>query len=297
MAWAVALLLGMGATPGWSAPPAEPEAVPPPALRSSSELAMPVGGPLAVDLPVYFEADNMEGISGDRTRATGAVRLKRGDLTLKADEVSHTKTDNQVQAVGHVQITRRGDVFSGPELTLKLDTLTGEFINPTYRFAKTAAGGQAEKIEFLGPNRVRALGSTYSSCTPSNTGETPDWVLSTSSVTLDSEINEGRAENAVVRFMGVPILAAPVLTFPLTEARKSGFLHPALTWTAKAASNLRSPITGTSPPTATPRSRPPCPHDVAWVWRASTDTFTPRMPARSRPWPCPRTASPTVSGA
>jgi len=242
VAWAVALLLGMGPMSGWSAPPdTEPEATPQPALRSSSELALPVGGPLAVDLPVYFEADNMEGTSGDRTRATGAVRLKRGDLTLKADEVSHTKTDNQVQALGHVQITRRGDVFSGPELTLKLDTLTGEFINPTYRFAKTAAGGQAEKIEFLGPNRVRALGSTYSSCTPSNTGETPDWVLSTSSVTLDSEINEGRAENAVVRFMGVPILAAPVLTFPLTEARKSGFLPPSFDVDSKSGFEFAQP--------------------------------------------------------
>ena len=34
------------------------------------------------------------------------------------------------------------------------------------------------------------------------------------------------AENAVVRFYGIPILAAPVLTFPITGARKSGWLPP-----------------------------------------------------------------------
>ncbi|HET6787117.1 MAG TPA: LPS assembly protein LptD, partial [Aquabacterium sp.] len=96
---------------------------------------------------------------------------------------------------------------------------------PTYRFARTGAGGQAERVEFLGPTKLRATGATYTSCTPENTAE-PDWVLSTRSVSMDFEANEGRAENAVVRFLGVPILAAPVLTFPLSEERKSGFLPP-----------------------------------------------------------------------
>ena len=54
----------------------------------------------------------------------------------------------------------------------------------------------------------------------------PDWLLSADSVKLDFEANEGVAEGAVLRFLGVPILAAPSLSFPLTDARKSGWLPP-----------------------------------------------------------------------
>lgn len=224
VAWAACLSL-LAISPTASAQAKVTGEVPPPPLRISSTLALPVGGQDAKDLPVYFEADSLEGRPGESTRATGSVRLKRGDLTLRADQVTHTQAENRAQAVGHVRITRRGDVYTGPELTLKLDTLEGEFIQPTYRFARTGAGGQAERVEFLGPTKLRATGATYTSCTPENTAE-PDWVLSTRSVSMDFEANEGRAENAVVRFLGVPILAAPVLTFPLSEERKSGFLPP-----------------------------------------------------------------------
>jgi LPS-assembly protein len=196
-----------------------------PNLRMSSSLALPVAGPDNPALPVYFEADRIEGTPGERTKATGAVRLRRGDLTLRADEVTHTQADNLVQAQGQVRITRRGDVYSGPKLWLKLDTLQGEFTHPTYRFARTGAGGQAEQVIFEGPHKLTAKGATYTSCTPENTASA-DWLLSTSSVSMDFERNEGRAENAVIRFKGVPILAAPVLTFPLSDERKSGFLPP-----------------------------------------------------------------------
>lgn len=219
--------------PTASPAPAQPSSAPnaaSEALRLSFKLAVPIAGQEAKDLPLFFEADHLEGQPSERMRATGKVKLTQGDLTVRADEITHTYADNTARAIGHVRIKRRGDYFSGPELTLKLDTLEGEFVKPTYRFARTGAGGQAELVEFLGSNRMRATQATYSSCTPENTADgspgEPDWVLSTRRVTMDVDANEGTAEGAVIRFLGVPILAAPVLTFPLTDARKSGWLPP-----------------------------------------------------------------------
>jgi LPS-assembly protein len=224
--------------PGSPGQSPDPAALPatlasPDKLRVETRLSLPASGPLSKNLPVFFEADHMDGTPGIQTHATGAVRLKRGDLTMRADEVTHTQADDMARAKGHVKVTRRGDVFTGPELNLKLDTLFGDFLDTNYRFARTDAGGKATKIDFLGPNRLRAYNATYTSCTPDNTQDlsatvaaSPAWVLTTSNVLLDTEADEGRAENAVVRFMGVPILASPVLTFPLSDARKSGFLPP-----------------------------------------------------------------------
>lgn len=257
MAWAAALALWQplmaGAADDLATQPsaggttasADPDAalaVPP--LRISSSLSVPVGGTdEAKELPIYFEADRLDGTPGIKTHASGDVRLRRGDMTMRADEITHTADSNVAEALGHVRILKRGDIFSGPALTLQLDTLEGEFTNPTYRFARTGAGGTADKVEFLGNNKLRAIGATYSSCTPENTAhpEDLDWVLTTRSVYMDFESNEGRAENAVIRFKGVPILAAPVLTFPLSEERKSGFLPPSFDINNKSGFELSQP--------------------------------------------------------
>jgi LPS-assembly protein len=45
---------------------------------------------------------------------------------------------------------------------------------------------------------------------------------------MDLDANEGIAEGAVLRFLGVPILALPSLSFPLNDARKSGWLPPTI---------------------------------------------------------------------
>ncbi|MDE2401289.1 MAG: LPS-assembly protein LptD [Burkholderiales bacterium] len=236
-AWGDAVTTAPDGAPALSGP-VEPS-------RLSFSLDVPLAGQDRHALPLFFEADNLEGQPDERVRATGSVRLRQGDLTLHADEVTHSQADNTARALGHVRINRRGDVFSGPELTLRLDTLEGEFIHPTYRFARTGAGGQADLVEFLGSNRLRATNATYSSCTPENTADgspgAQDWVLSTRRVTLDVDANEGRAEGAVIRFMGVPILGAPVLTFPLTDARKSGWLPPSFDIDNKSGFELAEP--------------------------------------------------------
>ena len=195
--------------------------------------------------PMYFEADHLEGEAGERTRATGKVRLRQGDLSLQADELTHTQADNTARAVGKVRIERQGNIFMGPELSLQLDRLEGEFVSPRFWFARPQAGGSAELVEFLGEKRLRATRTTYSSCTPANTSEglpgEPDWSLQTSSVYMDMEANEGTARNAVIWFKGVPILATPYLSFPLSDARKSGLLPPSFYFDSKSGFEFSLP--------------------------------------------------------
>jgi len=101
-----------------------------PAGRLSFTLPAPQPDPHNGKLPLFFEADALEGESGTTTRATGSVRLRQGALSVEADELSHSQSDNMARAAGHVRIMRGGNIFSGPELTLKLDTLEGEFVHP-----------------------------------------------------------------------------------------------------------------------------------------------------------------------
>src|SRR5690606_31065238 len=54
----------------------------------------------------------------------------------------------------------------------------------------------------------------------------PAWYISSPSVDLDFDKNEGVARHGVLYFKDVPILYSPYLTFPVKKERKSGFLIP-----------------------------------------------------------------------
>jgi len=176
--------------------------------------------------PLVLEAGDLKGRPDIDFEASGNVRLQRGRLQLRPDRLRYDHVADLVHARGQVRIdTAGGDWFSGPELSLTLGRFEGWFLQPEYYFARTQAGGRAQRIDFLGSDRAQLTGADYTSCSREGDG-VPAWLMTTDRVRLDFEANEGIAEGAVLRFMGVPILAAPVLSFPLNDERKSGWLPP-----------------------------------------------------------------------
>ncbi|WKB50984.1 LPS-assembly protein LptD [Eleftheria terrae] len=190
--------------------------------------------------PVTVEARELTGRPDIDAVAEGDVVLKRGPTTINADRLDYDIPQGIAKARGNVRVTRDGNVFSGPELQLQVERYEGFFINPSYFFAVTQAGGRAERIDFLGQKRVLASGATYSSCTPDDQGDYA-WMLKGRRVTLDFENEVGTAEGGVLTFYGVPLLAAPYLTFPLSDKRKSGWLPPTPGYDSKSGFELGVP--------------------------------------------------------
>jgi LPS-assembly protein len=155
----------------------------------------------------------------------GNVEFRRGGLVLRADRLSYDNAQDLAQARGHVHISRDGNVYEGPELQLKVQRFEGFFLQPTYFFSRLGAGGRADRVDFIDEQRAVATNATYTSC-PREEDAEPAWLLSAQRVRVDFESNTGVAQGAVLRFQGLPILAAPVLSFPLSDQRKSGWLPP-----------------------------------------------------------------------
>ncbi|CAG1013298.1 LPS-assembly protein LptD [Burkholderiaceae bacterium] len=194
-------------------------------LQLSRSLAPPPRGEASKALPIIVQARELRGRPDLETVAEGDAEFRRGGMVLRADRLSYDHPEDLAVARGNVRISRDGNVYSGPELQLHVQRFEGFFLQPSYFFSRTGAGGSAQRVDFLDDQRAVAIGATYTSCPADGSGD-PAWLLSTSRVKMDFEANEGIAEGAVLRFMGVPILGAPVLSFPLTEARKSGWLPP-----------------------------------------------------------------------
>lgn len=185
----------------------------------------PVNRPVALKNtgPIEIEADSLTGLPGKTVDASGKVRVRRGDLRLGADQVHVDLEQDRLKADGHVLVNRAGDRFTGTQLDLDTSDYTGFLLTSTYKLARTQGGGKAARINFLGENKIAALDVTYSSCTVAD-GDRMPWELSATRLRADIDANDGLAEGAVLRFYGVPILAAPVLSFPVTDERKSGWL-------------------------------------------------------------------------
>ncbi len=128
-----------------------------------------------------------------------------------------------------MRINKAGNTYEGPLLEMKVDAFEGFFTQPRYRFLRNGAYGQAERIDFIDPDRSVIRNATYTTCQrESDPDWSPAWLLTAERISIDSEEETGLAINAALRFFGVPILPLPVLSFPLTDKRKSGFLPPTL---------------------------------------------------------------------
>ena len=198
-------------------------------LRQADTLSSPPRGDAARQLPIILRAREIRSRPNLDAEALGDVEFRRGATVIHADRLTYDEAEDLARATGHVAVNRDGNVFAGPELQLKIERFEGFFRLPTYRFAKTGAGGKAAQIEFIDDQRATATDATYSSCNASDDDVVePVWILKMRELHIDNESNEGVARDAVLRFYGVPILAAPVFSFPLSDERKSGFLPPSL---------------------------------------------------------------------
>ncbi|HEY1393904.1 MAG TPA: LPS assembly protein LptD [Methylibium sp.] len=197
----------------------------PPAPAAASAPAAAASVPDRTKLPISYQADSVQGRPDQETVLEGHVKLRQDGMSLGADRVEYNAPDDLARATGRVRIVRDGNVYAGSELSIKLPQFEGYFLKPSYYFGLTQTGGRADRIDFADPRHITASGATYTSCPASDDG-TPDWVLSTGSIKLDFDTGEGVAEHAVLRFLGVPILALPSMSFPLTDERKSGWLPP-----------------------------------------------------------------------
>jgi LPS-assembly protein len=193
-------------------------------------------------LPLLLQADDeVRGRPDLEFSASGNVVMQRGRLTLRTDRLEYDNVADRAHAKGKVRIeTESGDWFAGPELSLTLGRFEGWLLQPEYYFSRTRAGGRAQRIDFIDADRVQLTGADYTSCPRDGSG-TPAWLMSTDRVKLDFETSEGIAEGAVLRFLGVPILAMPVLSFPLSDDRKTGWLPPSINIDNKSGLELAVP--------------------------------------------------------
>jgi LPS-assembly protein len=188
---------------------------------------------------IVFEAGKLEAQVGTSpvAKMSGGVLLRRGDKLAGADTARY---DPEQQA-----ILLQGDVrYEDPGTQIRSDSAEFSYLSGRIRFegaefsmGSNAGRGAAAALEINQEGRLILEGVEYTTCPPGS----EDWLLQGKSINLDTGTGVGTARNIKLRFKGVPILYAPYLSFPISDARKSGVLTPEIGSAGRSGNEIRVP--------------------------------------------------------
>jgi len=210
--------------------------------------------------PLFLTADKIESTGPDVVVASGRVEARQAGLNFFSDWLRYDITQHQVQARGGVRLEQTAMVVTGDSLLFNLDDYSGELTHPVYQFTmlpgheKTSVGsdvaqshqsaaaattgrGNASHIDFINENQCTLQDAIYTTCPLGD----DDWFLKVGSLDLDRSRNVGTARDVSLHFLGVPILYAPWMDFPLNNVRKSGILAPTFGTTQRSGVDLLVP--------------------------------------------------------
>jgi len=191
-----------------------------PPIRSLPQPPKP--GPLQVNGPITFAADQATAERNGRIRLSGDVDVHMSDRRIQADQMLYNRNTDDISVSGKVR-------FSDPTIKIQGDTghydnEGAQFTHAQFRFLTRPGYGSANDLSMT-PNHIITLHAvTYTSCPPPRA----DWDIRARELRLDTNISRGIARGARVDFQGIPVMYFPYLSFPLSAARQSGVLFPNL---------------------------------------------------------------------
>ena len=185
----------------------------PPALPSlPSDVQFSASGPDAV---LNTDSDGNFDLGGDVTFSTGGRELRgrhlRYDAATRDYRLSGTVsyTDANLHVSGDA-----GNYVDG------MATLS----NTQFELLHQPGRGRAQTIAMTRANVIDLDNVVYTTCPPG----VADWELRARRISLDTSTLRGVGHGTQVRFKGVALFYLPWISFPLSDARQSGFLFPTI---------------------------------------------------------------------
>jgi LPS-assembly protein len=186
----------------------------------------------------FARAEKIEGTIEDRIVLEGDAEIRREGSVVRGDRITYTQASDEVKVEGHARIFREGAVFAGPRLDFRIEAQTGTMPNANFTYAPRRGRGGASLIEFLGNQQARMTQARFTTCAPGDEA----WWIQAEKIEFDGIEESATASTAKLYFQGVPILASPILGFPVGDRRRSGFLTPSFGLSSTLGTDIRTPL-------------------------------------------------------
>jgi LPS-assembly protein len=186
----------------------------------------------------FARAQRIEGTVEDRIVLEGDAEIRRDGSVVRGDRITYTQATDEVNVEGSARVYREGAVFAGPRLDFRIEAQTGAMPNANFSYAPRRGRGEASLIEFLGNQQARMTNARFTTCAPGDEA----WWIQAEKIEIDGLEESATASTARLYFQGVPILASPILGFPVGDRRRSGFLTPSFGLSSTLGTDVRTPF-------------------------------------------------------
>lgn len=179
------------------------------------------GGPVPDD-EISVISDRAEFQLDGNASFTGDVLLRSGNRFLRAEDASFDQATGTLEIAGEAEF--RNDEFrvSGTGARFSRDDGIVSLNDASFDIWSVPARGTAGRVQVRQTGRLKMEDVTYTACPPGSN----DWLLSASKIDIDQATGVGRAKDARMEVAGVPIFWLPVISYPVSNKRKSGLLIP-----------------------------------------------------------------------
>ncbi len=175
------------------------------------------------DEPLIAEADRVVSDNGVVTLEGNTVLEYQGRV-LSAENARYNPSNGEVAVEGALRFLGEGILLESSDALLDLDDDIFRTGQTEYEidFNGKRATGSAIGMSQDTDGHFLLEGATYSTCPPGD----KSWFVKADSLELDPDTGIGTARDLRLVFKGVPIVALPVFSFPISDKRKTGFLAP-----------------------------------------------------------------------
>ena len=174
------------------------------------------------DAASFVSADRIEGNPEDELNLYGNAEIRRGGSVLRADQITYVQATDEVTATGNARISREGASFTGPSMSFRITSRSGEMPDAEYEYAPRNIRGCARNVKFLSGDHTSFEDVTITTCKRDDEA----WFIKLDELEVDEYDQSASGTGASLHFMGVPIFGSPWFAFPISNERRSGFLTP-----------------------------------------------------------------------
>lgn len=168
---------------------------------------------------------------------SGGVLLRRDDKIAGADSARYDPELRALFLEGGVRYEDPGTQIISRSAEFGYDQGRIRFDGAEFSLGSNNSRGAAEALEINQDGTLSLAGVEYTTCPPSS----EDWLIQGKSIKLDTNSGVGTATGMKMRFKNVPILYLPYMSFPISDARKSGVLTPEIGSSARSGNEIRVP--------------------------------------------------------
>lgn len=194
-------------------------------------------------LPIDLKADIVELENDSHFILTGNAQITNGRRGIYANRIEYSQSTSTAVAEDNVRFySTHGDLIKADHLEVQTDSFSGQAKNIEIKIAnrdieqhigdsdanhtpiKIATRAWAQHLMFNDSTLQRLTKVTLTTCAEGH----EDVFLSADKIELDHNLGFGTAKSLTVRFKKIPIFYFPMVTFPLNDERKTGFLFPSI---------------------------------------------------------------------